>query len=130
MATEVNRKNYAESTCAHTKKPNKETSFPSGILPTTLAVLPIGFIARAYQAIRPPPPKICGSPDGPHITAPRIKLRDGRHLAYKEHGVPKDAAKNKIVYVHGFDACRHDVVAAKTLSPDVEDLGVYIISFD
>ncbi|CAL0309955.1 unnamed protein product [Lupinus luteus] len=116
MSTEVNRIFF---------------SFPSEILGTTLAVLPFGFIAWAYKAIRPPRPKICGSPDGPRITAPRIKLRDGRNLAYKEHGVPKDAAKNKIIYVHGFDACRHDAVAYKNLSPDVvKDLGIYIVSFD
>ncbi|OIV92166.1 hypothetical protein TanjilG_26029 [Lupinus angustifolius] len=127
----VNRKISAASARAHTRKPVKKSSFPLGILRTTLAVLLISFVAWAYQAIQPPPPKICGSPHGPHITAPRIKLRDGRHLAYQEHGVPKDAAKNKIIYVHGFDSFRHDAVVAKTLSPDVaEDLGVYIVSFD
>jgi hypothetical protein len=89
----------------------------SGILRTTLAVLFIGILAWAYQAIQPPPPKICGSPDGPPITAPRIKLRDGRHLAYKEHGVPKDEAKYKIIFVHGINSCRHDAVIADTLSP-------------
>jgi hypothetical protein len=89
----------------------------SGILRTTLAVLFIGFLAWAYQVSQPPPPKICGSPDGPPITAPRIKLRDGRHLAYKEHGVPKEDAKYKIIFVHGFSSCRHDAVVAHTLSP-------------
>ncbi|KAA8516709.1 hypothetical protein F0562_016785 [Nyssa sinensis] len=65
------------------------------------------------------------------LQQPRIILGDGRHLAYKEHGVPKDVAKYKIVYVHGFDSCRHDAVIATTLSPDVvEGLGVYIVSFD
>lgn len=73
-------------------------------------------MAWAYQAIQPPPPKTVGSPDGPSITAPRIKLRDGRHLAYQEYGVPKDKAKIKFVYIHGFDSCRHDAVVAKTLS--------------
>jgi hypothetical protein len=89
----------------------------SGILRTTLAVLFIGILAWTYQAVQPPPPKICGSPDGPPITAPRIKLRDGRHLAYKEHGVPKEDAKYKIIFVHGFTSCRHDAVVAFTLSP-------------
>ena len=89
----------------------------------------IGFLAWAYQAIQPPPPKTCGSPGGPPVTAPRIKLRDGRHLAYKEHGVLKDEAKYKIIYVHGFDSCRYDASVAKTLSQDViEDLGIYIAS--
>lgn len=80
-------------------------------------VMFMGFLAWAYQAIQPPPPKICGSSDGPPVTAPRIKLRDGRHLAYQEHGVPKENAQYKIVFVHGFDSCRHDAVAAITLSP-------------
>ncbi|XP_045809117.1 uncharacterized protein LOC123903226 isoform X1 [Trifolium pratense] len=103
----------------------------SGILRTTLAVLVVGFLAWAYQVSQPPPPKICGSPNGPPITAPRIKLRDGRHLAYKEHGVPKDDSKYKIIFVHGFTSCRHDAVVADTLSPDiVKELGIYIVSFD
>lgn len=77
----------------------------------------MGFLAWAYKAVQPPPPKICGSADGPPVTAPRIQLSDGRHLAYKEHGVPKEMATHKIVFVHGYDSCRHDAVVAKTLSP-------------
>ncbi|CAK8562028.1 unnamed protein product [Lathyrus sativus] len=133
MATGVNRKISAASARSHTRRANKSSSFhlPSGILRTTVAVLVIGFLAWAYQVTQPPPPNICGSPDGPPITAPRIKLRDGRHLAYKEHGVPKDEAKYKIISIHGFTSCRHDTVVADTLSPDVvKDLGVYFVSFD
>lgn len=77
----------------------------------------IVFLAWAYKVIQPPPHKICGTPDGPPITAPRIKLRDGRHLTYKEYGVPKEAAMYKIIFVHGFDSCRHDAVPAEDLSP-------------
>ena len=76
----------------------------------------IGFLAWAFQAIQPPPHKTCGSPNGPPVTAPRIKLRDGRHLAYREYGVPKVAANHKIIFVHGFDTCRHDAVVAEILS--------------
>ncbi|KAL2953698.1 hypothetical protein AAZX31_19G179600 [Glycine max] len=134
MESGVNRrKNSAASARAHTRNQNKSTSIhlPSGIFGTVLAVLFIGFVAWGYQAIQPPASKICGSPNGSTITAPRIKLRDGRNLAYKEHGVPKDVAKHKIIFVHGFDACRHDAYVSKTLSPDVaEKLGVYIVSFD
>ncbi|XP_038701240.1 uncharacterized protein LOC119998094 isoform X2 [Tripterygium wilfordii] len=82
-------------------------------------------------AIKPPLPKICGTPDGPPVTAPRIKLSDGRHLAYKEHGVSKRVAKHKIIFVHPFDTCRHDAVIATFISPElVQELGVYILSFD
>lgn len=101
----------------------------SGILGTALAVLFIGFLAWAYKVIQPPPPKICGTPDGPPITAPRIKLRDGRHLAYKEHGVSKDAAMYKIIYVHGFDNCRHDAVLAEALSPVIIDITSLSLSY-
>ncbi|MBA0660667.1 hypothetical protein Goklo_012646 [Gossypium klotzschianum] len=74
---------------------------------------------------------MCGSPNGPPVTAPRIRLKDGRHLVYKEHGVPRHVAKYKIIYVHGFKSGRHNVVVAATLSPEViEELGVYIVSFD
>lgn len=94
----------------------------SGILRTVFAVLFIGLVAWGYQAIQSPPPKLCSSPIGPPLTWPRVKIRDG---------VPKDVAHHKIIFVHGFDACRHHAYVAKTLSPDVaEDLGVYIVSFD
>lgn len=82
----------------------------------------VGIAASAYKAIQPPPPKLCGSPDGPSVTAPRIKLRDGRHLAYKEYGVPRDEATRKIVVVHGSDSCRHDNAFAALLSPVFSDL--------
>ena len=87
------------------------------MLKQSVALFFVGILAWAYKATQPPPPKICGSPDGPPVTAARIKLSDGRHLAYKEHGVPKEMANYKIVFVHGFDSCRHDAVVAKRLSP-------------
>lgn len=132
MAVGVSRKISAASARSHTRKA-KQSSFqlPSGMFKKILVVLFMGVLAWAYQAIQPPPPTICGSPDGPAVTAPRIKLSDGRHLAYKEHGVSKDVAKHKIVYVHGVDSCRHDAVVATMLSREiVEELGVYIVSFD
>ncbi|XP_002521174.2 uncharacterized protein LOC8262806 [Ricinus communis] len=96
-----------------------------------IVVLLIGLLAWAYQSTYPPPPKICGSPGGPPITAPRVKLRDGRHLAYKEHGVSREIAKHKIIYVHGFASTRHDCTTATNISPEViEELGVYLVSFD
>lgn len=66
--------------------------------------------ALLYQQIQPPAPKICGSPGGPPVTGTRTKLKDGRHLAYLESGVPKEKAKYKIIYVHGFDSCRYDAL--------------------
>ncbi|KZV22054.1 hypothetical protein F511_35319 [Dorcoceras hygrometricum] len=93
-----------------------------------LVVLFIGLLAWSYKALCPPPALICGSLRGPPITAPRIKLRDGRHLAYKEHGVSKDIAKYKIILVHGFLSSRHE--GSLTKSELVEKLGIYFVSFD
>ncbi|KVI07896.1 hypothetical protein Ccrd_013736 [Cynara cardunculus var. scolymus] len=145
MAAGVTRKISAASARSHTRKPKPSSpSFlPKGIFKKSLLVFFTGFLAWAYQATRPPPPKICGSPDGPPVTSPRIKLRDGRHLSYLEYGVPKDTAKYKIIYVHGFDSCKYHNIFADTASPEllscglglslqalIEDLGVYIVSFD
>ncbi|KAJ4971690.1 hypothetical protein NE237_004789 [Protea cynaroides] len=94
-----------------------------------LALL-IVILGWAYQVIqfRSPPPRICGLPGGPPITARRIKLSDGRHLAYKEHGVPRENALYKIIFIHGFDCCRHDVIP---FSPGfAEEMGIHIVSFD
>ncbi|KAG8380635.1 hypothetical protein BUALT_Bualt06G0036300 [Buddleja alternifolia] len=93
-----------------------------------VVVLLIGFLAWAYQALCPPSPRICGSRGGPVVEAPRIKLRDGRHLAYKELGVPKERAKYKIILSHAFGSSRHEVSIAT--SEVVEKLGIHFVCFD
>lgn len=80
-------------------------SFPEMIAPIAVA-LAVGLLGFAYQALKPPRPKICGSPNGPPITSPRVKLSDGRHLAYRESGVPKEEAKHKIIVIHGFGSSK------------------------
>ncbi|KAL0740991.1 hypothetical protein Bca4012_082504 [Brassica carinata] len=58
----------------------------------------------------------------------RIKLRDGRFLAYKERGVPKNEAKYKIILIHGFGSSKEmNFSASKEL---VEELGVYFLLYD
>ncbi|KAK1411788.1 hypothetical protein QVD17_32535 [Tagetes erecta] len=134
MAVEVKRKISAASARSHTrnsKSKSNSSTFLSGIFIKFLLVFFIGFLAWAYQAACPPAPKKVGPPDGLPITTPRIKLRDGRYLSYKEYGVPKELAKYKIIYVHGFDAVKHYAVIATSASPAlIEDLGIYIVSFD
>ncbi|KAJ4764816.1 Alpha/beta-Hydrolases superfamily protein [Rhynchospora pubera] len=84
--------------------------------------------AWIYQSIQPPPPKLCGTPNGPPINAPRSKLKDGRYLAYKEWGVPKENAKYKMIYLHGFGSFRFGI---PSISQEVlEELGVYLLSYD
>jgi hypothetical protein len=75
-----------------------------------ILALAVFLPALVYQQLQPPPPKICGSPGGPPVTGTRTQLKDGRHLAYLESGVPKDQAKYKIIFVHGFDSCRYDAL--------------------
>ncbi|XP_049379969.1 uncharacterized protein LOC125844692 isoform X1 [Solanum stenotomum] len=99
-----------------------------GMLGKVLVVLLVSGLAWAFPALLPPPPRICGSPDGPTVTGPRIKLRDGRHLAYKEHGVPKETAKYKVVYAHSFGSTRYESAIASLET--LEELGAYVVSFD
>jgi hypothetical protein len=64
----------------------------------------------------PPPPRICGTPGGPPVTAPRVRLSDGRHLAYAESGVSKEEARFKVVFSHGFTGSRLDDIRASPVS--------------
>lgn len=70
------------------------------------SVLVVSAVIYVYKSVKPPPPKICGTPNGPPISSPRIKLNDGRHLAYRERGVAKEHAKYKVILVHGFDSSK------------------------
>ncbi|KAJ8750121.1 hypothetical protein K2173_014036 [Erythroxylum novogranatense] len=97
------------------------------LAPVVLA-LSVGLLGWAYQTLKPPPPKICGSPGGPPITSQRVKLSGGRHLAYKEMGVPKEEAKYKIIVVHGFAASKDMTLPIP--QELIEELGIYIILFD
>ncbi|KAJ6900818.1 hypothetical protein NC652_026802 [Populus alba x Populus x berolinensis] len=103
----------------------------SGMLKEVTVILFLGMAVWAYQATQPPPPKICGTLDGPPITAPRMKLRDGRHLSYMEHGVSKETANAKIILVHGFASTKHDMMSVTEPVLDVvEELRLYFVSFD
>ncbi|XP_062226705.1 uncharacterized protein LOC133924946 isoform X2 [Phragmites australis] len=72
-------------------------------------VLAAVVLGCAYQATRPPPPAILGAPGGPPVTSPRVRLKDGRHLAYREAGVDRKTAKYKEI---------------------AEELGIYLLYFD
>ncbi|KAI3822461.1 hypothetical protein L1987_10051 [Smallanthus sonchifolius] len=119
------------ATAAATSRARKSKSLSlSGMLKILIIVFVAKFSSSAYNATLPPPPKLCGSPDGPPITTPRVKLQDGRHVSYVELGVPKDVAKSKLIYVHCFD-CSKYLNPFAAVSPDViEELGVYIVSLD
>ncbi|KAK1589222.1 hypothetical protein Q3G72_031680 [Acer saccharum] len=100
---------------------------PAMLVPIAVAFT-VGLLGYAYQALKPPPPKICGSPVGPPVTSPRVKLSDGRHLAYRETGVSKEVAKHKIIIIHGFDSSKdlHLPISQEL----IEEFKIYFLFFD
>ncbi|KAI3461296.1 hypothetical protein Pfo_017959 [Paulownia fortunei] len=132
MAGNPTKKISAASARAHTRKSKQsgKNSFrlsSNMIAQIALGVL-VGFLGYAYLAIRPPAPKTCGSPGGPPVTSPRVKLGDGRHLAYKEKGVAKEEAKYKIIVSHGFgDSKDFNLPVSEEL---IKEFRIYILSFD
>ncbi|CAN8278245.1 unnamed protein product [Cochlearia groenlandica] len=124
-----NKKQSSASTKTHTRN-TPQRSF-SGLLKTILFVSFVGALSWVYQTIQPPPPKLVGSPAGAAVTASRIKLRDGRHLAYDEFGFSKEEANYKIIYIHGFNTCMRDSPFPPFLSPGLmEKLKIHTVSFD
>lgn len=89
----------------------------------------VGVLGWAYLALlKPPPPKVCGSPGGPMVTSPRVQLSDGRYLAYKESGIAKEKAKHKIIIIHGFDSSKNLMLP---ISQDlIQELQIYILQYD
>jgi hypothetical protein len=90
--------------------------FFSGITKRLWGLTFMLLVALMYRHLQAPPPKIPGTPSGPPVTSPRIMLKDGRHLAYHESGIPKDQAKYKVIFVHGFDSSRLDVLRVSPVS--------------
>ncbi|KAF7805704.1 esterase/lipase/thioesterase family protein [Senna tora] len=92
------------------------------------ATVVVGLLGWAYNAIKPPPPRICGSPGGPPVTSRRVKLSDGRHLAYREAGVPKEEATYKIIVIHGFSSSKD--LSLPVSQELIDELGIYLLHFD
>ncbi|XP_059627541.1 uncharacterized protein LOC132270382 [Cornus florida] len=98
------------------------------MIPQIAMAVTVGLLGWVYVSLKPPRPKICGSLGGPPVTSPRVKLSDGRHLAYRESGVSKEEAKYKIIVIHGFDDSKGMSMAVpKEL---IEELQIYFLSFD
>ncbi len=87
----------------------------AGILVWSVLLLLVAVAATlVFKSITPPPPKLLNSssPDGLTVTAPRVRMRDGRFLAYKERGVPREMAQYHVISVHGYGRSRHDIFRA------------------
>ncbi|KAG4975600.1 hypothetical protein JHK86_035074 [Glycine max] len=82
-----------------------------------------------YQGTQLPPSNNSdSSDDGVPVSPPRVRLRDGRYLAYREKGVPKDQAKHSIIIVHGFGSSKDmNFLAPQEL---IDELGIYILQYD
>ncbi|KAL9272248.1 hypothetical protein AKJ16_DCAP22447 [Drosera capensis] len=71
----------------------------------------------------------CSKPkESEQVGSPRIKLSDGRYLAYRETGVPKCDAVYKIIIAHGFGSSKDmSFLAPQEL---IEELKVYMLLYD
>ncbi|OMO89176.1 hypothetical protein COLO4_19891 [Corchorus olitorius] len=69
-----------------------------------------------------------GSPEDPPVRSPRVKLRDGRHLAYRERGVPKAKSNCNIIIVHGFGSSKEMIFQVP--QELIEELGIYFLLYD
>ena len=78
----------------------------------------VALLGWAYQATRPPPTAILGAPGGPPITSPRIRLKDGRHLAYREEGVRRENARFRIIFIHGFSSTKESGFPVSQVTTD------------
>lgn len=58
----------------------------------------------------------------------KVRLSDGRWLAYRESGVPKNKSNYKVVIVHGFGSSKEmNFVPSQDL---MDELGIYLVFFD
>lgn len=71
--------------------------------------LMMGCLGLAKQPTQPAPPSENSeslSIDATICSSPRIRLSDGRLLAYTERGVPKNKSKYRVIVVHGFGSSK------------------------
>ncbi|WCJ41815.1 alpha/beta-Hydrolases superfamily protein [Euphorbia peplus] len=83
------------------------SDYNSGMVSKTVVVLMVGLIGMVYQGTQqhqPPQQEELREDSGEAEL--RIRLKDGRVLAYREQGVAKEKSKFKIVIVHGFGSSK------------------------
>lgn len=72
-------------------------------------VLLMGLLGMLYLATQLPPSQESSELDDQQqlpVTSTRIRLSDGRYLAYREKGVPKHKSNHKIILIHGFGSSK------------------------
>ncbi|KAL5765502.1 hypothetical protein ACOSP7_016119 [Xanthoceras sorbifolium] len=95
----------------------------------TAVVLLVGLLGMVYQATQlPPPPQTVGLLSEAPVSSSRIRLSDGRYLAYREKGVHRNESIHRIIIVHGFGSSKDmNFLAPQEL---VEELGLYFLLHD
>ncbi|KAK4375900.1 hypothetical protein RND71_006577 [Anisodus tanguticus] len=62
------------------------------------------------------------------VTSPRIRLKDGRYLAYRERGVTMNKSIHRIILVHGINSSKDkDFLATQEI---LEEMRIYMLQFD
>ncbi|XP_009624396.1 uncharacterized protein [Nicotiana tomentosiformis] len=100
-----------------------------------LVVMMMGCLGCAGQPTEPSPsPSLEKTESKPLVdesvvvTSPRVKLGDGRYLAYRERGVPKNISRYRIIIVHGFGSSKEmSFMASDEL---LDELGIYLLIYD
>lgn len=67
---------------------------------------PKQLAASSSQIYESSSPATTSTVDPLVVVPPRIRLGDGRYLAYKESGVPKSKSNYRIIIVHGFGSSK------------------------
>lgn len=81
--------------------------FPPEMVFRKILVSLMGCLGISNQPTQLARPEISeSSSDDPLIISPRIRLSDGRFLAYEERGVPKSKSSYRIIIVHGFGSSK------------------------
>ncbi|KAL3752327.1 hypothetical protein ACJRO7_013044 [Eucalyptus globulus] len=92
-----------------------------------VAVLLMGLMVL-YKAAQLSPPQDAVLPADTATICTRIRLRDGRYLAYRERGVARERSSYKVIVVHGFGSSKEmNFQAPQEL---IEKLGIYFLLFD
>ncbi|KNA05333.1 hypothetical protein SOVF_191330 [Spinacia oleracea] len=81
-----------------------------------------------HQMVKPPPSRRCGSVNGPPVTSPRVRLSDGRYLAYKVRGAAKENAKHKVIINSGFSASKETYIPVS--DEWLQKLSIFLVTFD
>ncbi|KAL4011412.1 hypothetical protein IC575_028470 [Cucumis melo] len=87
----------------------------------------VSLLGLVFQAAQLPPQNSRESV-GLSVSSPRVRLRDGRFLAYRERGVSKNDSIYRIIVSHGFGSSKDmNVLATQEL---IDELGIYFLLFD